>query len=91
MVRPLSESTFGIKIGLALLLLTLLIFIVGFSTTNWKHLELPDGIVSSGLWQLCGETDFDGDGTAEKHCDYFPLGVGEFFWHLSSYPSKHII
>ena len=72
MVRPLSESTSAIKIALVILLITFLIFVVGFSTPNWTVItESGYGIVSYGLWRQCVEVwDF---GT---ECVNIPIGYG---------------
>ena len=56
MVRPLSESNTAIKIALLFLVITLIIFVIGFSTPSWTVISgLGIGFARFGLWQHCVE------------------------------------
>ena len=54
MVRPLSESNTSIKIALLFLVITLIVFVIGFSTPNWTVVTVLS-VVRFGLWQHCVE------------------------------------
>ena len=54
MARPLSESNIAIKIALLFLVITLIVFVIGFSTPNWTVVA-GLSLVRFGLWQHCAE------------------------------------
>ena len=89
MVRPLSESNTAIKIALLFLVITLIIFVIGFSTPSWTVISgFGVGVVRAGLWQQCVEFAplgrICGSSDVEGMYNYSQLDMFFLDWHQST-------